>query len=79
MKPHLAFSNGTYLDPRRTQPIMSDTTGPHGIRETVQLATIDGAGPVLMPRFGLGVYECDGQECYNSVLWALEAGYRLIE
>jgi len=35
--------------------------------------------PVKIPRFGLGVYESEGEDCYKSVLWALEAGYRLIE
>lgn len=58
---------------------MSTSTNPKSVQDTVQLATIDGAAPVLMPRFGLGVYESDGDDCYNSVLWALEAGYRLIE
>merc|ERR1712093_410809 len=35
--------------------------------------------PVKIPRFGLGVYESEGEDCYKSVLWALEAGYRLID
>ncbi|KEI36735.1 uncharacterized protein L969DRAFT_612211 [Mixia osmundae IAM 14324] len=30
-------------------------------------------------RFGFGVYEAVGQECKQSVKWALEAGYRLID
>ncbi|KAK4057953.1 hypothetical protein OIO90_001172 [Microbotryomycetes sp. JL221] len=33
-----------------------------------------------IPQFGLGVYESEpGQETYNAVLWALEAGYRHID
>jgi len=35
--------------------------------------------PVKIPRFGLGVYESEGEDCYKSVLWALETGYRLID
>ena len=35
---------------------------------------------VKMPWFGLGVYlVAEGDEVYNSVRWALEAGYRLID
>lgn len=31
-----------------------------------------------IPRFGLGVYEsAPGDETYNAVKWALEAGYRV--
>ncbi|MCU9786747.1 aldo/keto reductase, partial [Enterococcus faecalis] len=33
-----------------------------------------------MPRLGLGVWRVeDGPEATNSVKWALEAGYRLID
>ena len=33
-----------------------------------------------MPRLGLGVWRVeDGSEATNSVKWALEAGYRLID
>jgi len=33
-----------------------------------------------MPLFGLGVYQSnEGDECYNAVNWALQAGYRLID
>lgn len=28
-----------------------------------------------MYRFGLGVYESEGQECYNAVMWALEVRF----
>ena len=35
---------------------------------------------VKMPIFGLGVYKsADGEETYNAVRWALEAGYRHID
>ena len=38
------------------------------------------ANGVQMPRFGLGVFEADdGQETYQAVRWALEAGYRHID
>lgn len=31
------------------------------------------------PRLGLGVYESEpGEETFNAVLWALQAGYRLV-
>lgn len=32
-----------------------------------------------MPRLGLGVDTLHGQECINSVIWAIENGYRLID
>ncbi|KAK1923450.1 putative aldo-keto reductase [Papiliotrema laurentii] len=32
-----------------------------------------------IPQFGLGVYEMSDQETYDSVKWALEAGYRHID
>lgn len=32
-----------------------------------------------MPTFGLGTYQCSPKEAYNSVRWALEAGYRHID
>ncbi len=35
---------------------------------------------VLMPRFGLGVFRAlPGDEVYNSIRWALDMGYRLID
>lgn len=35
---------------------------------------------VKIPRLGLGVYKSqEGEEAYNSVKWAIEAGYRLID
>ncbi len=35
---------------------------------------------IKMPYLGLGVYDCkDGEEVFNSVTWALEAGYRHID
>ena len=32
-----------------------------------------------IPQFGLGVYEMSGKETYQSVKWALDAGYRHID
>ncbi len=32
-----------------------------------------------MPLLGLGTYQTDGDDCFNSVIWALEAGYRLLD
>ncbi len=32
-----------------------------------------------MPLVGLGTYQTDGDDCFNSVIWALEAGYRLLD
>ncbi|ORY34629.1 putative aldo-keto reductase [Naematelia encephala] len=32
-----------------------------------------------IPQFGLGVYEMSDSETYNSVKWALEAGYRHVD
>ena len=34
---------------------------------------------VEIPRFGLGVWKANQQETRDSVLWALECGYRLID
>lgn len=34
---------------------------------------------VKMPRLGLGVDTLHGDECINSVIWAIENGYRLID
>lgn len=31
------------------------------------------------PKIGIGTYQVKGKECYDSVLWALEEGYRLID
>lgn len=49
------------------------------LQDTVPLRVADGVQPVNIPQFGLGVYESEGEDCYNSVLWALKAGYRLID
>ncbi|THU83390.1 aldo-keto reductase [Dendrothele bispora CBS 962.96] len=32
-----------------------------------------------MPVFGFGTYELDGKDAYNTVTWALEAGYRHVD
>ncbi|TGA98436.1 aldo/keto reductase [Sporolactobacillus shoreae] len=32
-----------------------------------------------MPGFGLGVWHVRGEDCVNSVTWALETGYRMID
>ncbi|MDR3086300.1 MAG: aldo/keto reductase [Christensenellaceae bacterium] len=32
-----------------------------------------------MPILGLGVFKAQGEEAYNAVRWALDAGYRLID
>ncbi|KAB2578986.1 putative oxidoreductase C2F3.05c [Lasiodiplodia hormozganensis] len=37
------------------------------------------ANGLSMPQIHLGVYLTDGRECYQAVLWALEAGYRAID
>ena len=34
---------------------------------------------ILMPRFGLGVWQMDNEECKSSIIHALEHGYRLID
>jgi diketogulonate reductase-like aldo/keto reductase len=34
---------------------------------------------ILMPRFGLGVWQMDDNECKSSILHALDNGYRLID
>ena len=34
---------------------------------------------ILIPRFGLGVWQMDGNECKSSILHALDNGYRLID
>lgn len=34
---------------------------------------------VLMPLVGYGVFQINGEECVQSVLEALETGYRLID
>ena len=34
---------------------------------------------ILMPRFGLGVWQMDDDECKSSILHALDNGYRLID
>ena len=39
---------------------------------TISLPVAPGVSSVNIPRFGLGVYESEGRDCYNSVLWALE-------
>lgn len=49
---------------------------PSSLADTVELASLSSSSSssngVRMPRFGLGVYESDGEDCYKSVLWALE-------
>ena len=34
---------------------------------------------ILMPRFGLGVWQMDKNECKSSIIHALKNGYRLID
>ena len=34
---------------------------------------------VVMPRFGLGVWQMDNETCKSSILYALNQGYRLID
>ena len=34
---------------------------------------------IVMPRFGLGVWQMDNETCKSSVLYALNQGYRLID
>ena len=41
------------------------------LRGFPSLALLDGRS---MPAFGLGVYRCGGEECYNAVKWALDMG-----
>jgi len=44
------------------------------------LSSITLNNQVKMPQFGFGVFRsAEGQETYQSVLWALEAGYRHID
>lgn len=40
---------------------------------------IELVGGVRMPLFGLGTWAATGGKCRQAVLWALEAGYRLID
>jgi len=43
-------------------------------------ATVTLNNQVKIPQLGLGVYKSlDGEETYNAVRWAIEAGYRLID
>ncbi|KAK9898019.1 putative aldo-keto reductase [Cystobasidium minutum MCA 4210] len=49
------------------------------LTDSISLPVAPGVPETRIPRFGLGVYESEGEDCYNSVLWALEAGYRLID
>ncbi|KAF4546373.1 putative aldo keto reductase protein [Lasiodiplodia theobromae] len=42
-------------------------------------ARVQLANGLSMPQIHLGVYLTDGRECYQAVLWALEAGYRAID
>ncbi|MBV7389536.1 MULTISPECIES: aldo/keto reductase [Enterococcus] len=37
------------------------------------------ANGLEMPRFGLGVWRVDPEDAINSVKWAIQAGYRLID
>ncbi len=34
---------------------------------------------ILMPRFGLGVWQMNNEECESSIIYALNNGYRLID
>ena len=34
---------------------------------------------IAMPRFGLGVWQMNGEECKSSIIHALNQGYRLID
>jgi 2,5-diketo-D-gluconate reductase A len=34
---------------------------------------------IVMPRFGLGVWQMNGEECKSSIIHALNQGYRLID
>merc|ERR1719499_2000166 len=46
----------------------------HPVQKTIPLS--DGN---TMPRVGFGTWMLRGEECYNAVKWALEAGYRHID
>lgn len=43
------------------------------LTDSISLPVAPGVPETRIPRFGLGVYESEGEDCYNSVLWALEA------
>lgn len=42
------------------------------LTDSISLPVAPGVPETRIPRFGLGVYESEGEDCYNSVLWALE-------
>lgn len=44
------------------------------LTNSISLPVAPGVPETRIPRFGLGVYESEGEDCYNSVLWALEVG-----
>lgn len=44
--------------------------------DKISLPVAEGVPETKIPRFGLGVYESEGEDCYNSVLWALEVNFR---
>jgi hypothetical protein len=44
------------------------------LTDSITLLVAPGVPETKIPRFGLGVYESEGEDCYNSVLWALEVG-----
>lgn len=43
------------------------------LTDSISLPVAPGVPETRIPRFGLGVYESEGEDCYNSVFWALEA------
>lgn len=51
--------------------------GGHGAISRVNLPL--GATGFQMPAVGFGTWKLDGASCYQTVLWALEAGYRHID
>ncbi|MBQ3884120.1 MAG: aldo/keto reductase, partial [Succinivibrio sp.] len=42
-------------------------------------STVNLNNDVKMPLLGLRAYKVKGEDAYNAVKWALEAGYRLID
>lgn len=54
------------------------STRPH-TAEVVPGATVTLNNTVSMPLLGLGTWQLNGEACYNAVLSALRAGYRMID